>query len=51
MKKPQHVPSLKFWETHDSTDDFDWSKAERVRLPNLKPSTTAISSCTSRDTG
>jgi uncharacterized DUF497 family protein len=33
----------KFWETHDSTDYLDWSKAERVRLPNLKPSTTAIS--------
>ena len=33
----------KFWETHDSTDYVDWSKAERVRLPNLKPSTTSIS--------
>jgi predicted DNA binding CopG/RHH family protein len=33
----------KFWETHDSTDYIDWSKAERVRFPNLKPSTTAIS--------
>ena len=33
----------KFWETHDSTDYVDWSKAERVRFPNLKPSTTAIS--------
>jgi len=33
----------KFWETHDSTAYVDWSKAERVRLPNLKPSTTAIS--------
>jgi predicted DNA binding CopG/RHH family protein len=33
----------KFWETHDSTDYIDWSKAERLRLPNLKPSTTAIS--------
>jgi predicted DNA binding CopG/RHH family protein len=33
----------KFWETHDSTDYVDWSSAERVRLPNLKPSTTAIS--------
>jgi predicted DNA binding CopG/RHH family protein len=30
-------------ETHDSTDYIDWSKAERVRFPNLKPSTTAIS--------
>ena len=33
----------KFWETHDSTDYVDWSKAARVRFPNLKPSTTAIS--------
>jgi predicted DNA binding CopG/RHH family protein len=33
----------RFWETHDSSDHVDWSKAERVRLPNLKPSTTAIS--------
>jgi predicted DNA binding CopG/RHH family protein len=33
----------KFWEMHDSTDYLDWSKVERVRLPNLKPSTTAIS--------
>lgn len=32
-----------FWETHDSTDHVDWSKAERVRLPNLKPSSTSIS--------
>ena len=33
----------KFWESHDSTDYVDWSKAQRVRLPNLKLSTTAIS--------
>jgi predicted DNA binding CopG/RHH family protein len=32
-----------FWETHDSSEYIDWSKAEQVRLPNLKPSTTAIS--------
>lgn len=32
-----------FWETHDSSGMVDWSKAERVRLPNLKPSTTSIS--------
>ena len=50
MKKPTALPAFKteaekrkFWETHDSTDYIDWSKAERVRLPNLKPSTTAIS--------
>jgi predicted DNA binding CopG/RHH family protein len=33
----------RFWETHDSTDYLDWSKAERVRFPKLKPSTTSIS--------
>jgi predicted DNA binding CopG/RHH family protein len=33
----------RFWETHDSSDYVDWSKAERVRLPNLKPSTRSIS--------
>src|SRR3974390_341732 len=32
-----------FWETHDSSEYIDWSKAERVRFPNLKPSMTAIS--------
>ena len=31
------------WEGHDSTDYVDWSRAERVRLPNLRPSTTSIS--------
>ena len=33
----------RFWDTHDSVGYIDWSKAERVRLPNLKPSTTSIS--------
>lgn len=33
----------RFWETHDTSDYVDWSKAERVRFPNLRPSTTAIS--------
>jgi predicted DNA binding CopG/RHH family protein len=33
----------KFWETHDSTEYVNWSKAQRVRLPNLKMSTTSIS--------
>ena len=32
-----------FWESHDSSDYVDWSKAKRVRFPNLKPSTKAIS--------
>ena len=33
----------KFWETHDTTDYVDWSKARRVQFPNLKLSTTSIS--------
>ena len=32
-----------FWEANESSDHVDWSKAQRVRLPNLKPSTTSIS--------
>ena len=32
-----------FWETHDSTEYVDWSRAQRVRFPHLKPSTQAIS--------
>jgi CopG antitoxin of type II toxin-antitoxin system len=46
MSKPRSIPTFrteaeerKFWKTHDSTDYIDWSKAERVRFPNLKPST------------
>ena len=30
-----------FWETHDSMDYVDWSKARRVSFPNLKLSQTA----------
>jgi predicted DNA binding CopG/RHH family protein len=32
-----------FWQTHDTADYFDLSKAQRARFPNLKLSTTAIS--------
>jgi predicted DNA binding CopG/RHH family protein len=32
-----------FWERADSTDYLDWRRAKRARLPNLRPSTTAIS--------
>ncbi|WP_430398817.1 BrnA antitoxin family protein [Ferrovibrio sp.] len=32
-----------FWESNDSSDYVDWSKAKRARLPNLKPTTTSIS--------
>ena len=32
-----------FWETHDSSEYVDWSAAQRVVLPNLKPTTRTIS--------
>ena len=32
-----------FWAEHDSTDYLDWSQAERVVFPKLKPSTKTIS--------
>ena len=32
-----------FWETHDSTEFVDWSKAESAVLPSLKPTTQTIS--------
>ena len=32
-----------FWETHDSSPHVDWTRATRIRFPNLKPSTKAIS--------
>ena len=37
------VEERAFWESHDSTGHVDWSKARRIRLPNLKPSTKPIS--------
>lgn len=50
MSKLKPIPAFKneaeerkFWETHDSTDYVDWSKATRARFPNLKPSTQSIS--------
>ncbi len=32
-----------FWENHDSSEYMDWSKAQRVVLPKLKPTTKTIS--------
>ncbi len=32
-----------FWQETDTVEYVDWSKAERIRLPNLKPSTATIS--------
>jgi len=49
-KQRKSIPKFKseeeeraFWETHDSTDYLDWTKAEQVIMPNLKPSTKTIS--------
>lgn len=49
-KKPNVLPDFAdeaeeraYWETHDSADHIDWPAAQRVRLPDLKPTTTAIS--------
>ena len=33
----------KFWADHDSTDYVDWESADRVVLPNLKPTQKTIS--------
>lgn len=50
MKRLKSVPKFKnedeerdFWDTHDLTDYFDMSKAERVVFPNLRPSARSIS--------
>lgn len=49
-KKLKSMPKFKnedvereFWATADSSEYFDWSKAERVIFPNLKTSTESIS--------
>ena len=49
-KRPKAIPEFAneaeerlFWETHDSTEYLDWSKARPVVLPNLKPTTRTIS--------
>jgi len=49
-KQPKAVPKFAneaeeraFWEPHDSTEYLDWSKARKVVLPNLKPTTKTIS--------
>lgn len=51
MKKPsKKMPKFKnekeeraFWESNDPSEYFDLSKAVRVTMPNLKPSTASIS--------
>ena len=48
-KKRKPIPRFKteskeqaFWETHNSSDYVDWTKAERTRVANLKPSAEGI---------
>lgn len=50
MKKLKIIPKFKneneereFWAKADTSEYFDWSKAERVAFPNLKSSTESIS--------
>ena len=50
MTKLKKIPNFKtekeerkFWESHDSSEYLDLSKAKRAVLPNLKPSTKTIS--------
>jgi predicted DNA binding CopG/RHH family protein len=50
QKKRKPIPKFSseaeeraFWESRDSTEFVDWSRAKSVRLPKLKPSTQAIS--------
>ena len=33
----------KFWEQHDTSEYLDWSQAQQVVMPNLKPTTKTIS--------
>jgi predicted DNA binding CopG/RHH family protein len=42
-KLASEAAERRFWETHDSTPHVDWSRAKRVVLPNLKPTTRSIS--------
>ena len=46
----QAIPKFKteaqeraYWEAHDSTNHVDWTKAKKITLPNLHPSTKTIS--------
>jgi len=38
-----HEEAGEFWMTHDTTEYLDWSKAQRVHFPKLRPSTATIS--------
>lgn len=42
-KFKSEVEEKRFWESNDSSDYVDWSRAKNVAMPNLKPSTRTIS--------
>ncbi len=49
-KKVKAVPTFQseaeeraFWETHDTTEYVDWSRAKVAIFPDLRPSTKTIS--------
>ena len=50
MKARKKIPTFKdedaereFWANEDSTEYIDWSKAQRLTLPNLRPTLRTIS--------
>ena len=50
MSKANKIPKFKseaeerkFWEKNDSSELIEWSDAQSVAMPNLKPSTKTIS--------
>jgi predicted DNA binding CopG/RHH family protein len=53
MNKPtskQAIPKFKteaqeraYWQSHDTTVHLDWTQAQKIRLPNLKPTSKTIS--------
>ena len=50
MKTRKKIPTFKdedaerdFWAKEDSTEYIDWSKAQRLTLPNLRPTLRTIS--------
>ena len=55
MSKLKPIPVFKneaeereFWESHDTTEYLDLSKARRVHFPNLKPSAAPESAAAGR---
>ncbi len=50
MKKLKRIPKFesedqerRFWAKADSSEYFDWTKAEKALFPNLRPTTESIS--------